>query len=159
MWLAGNPLKSPRKATAAAEKRFADQKKTVRVKHLSGEVQSVNSKAKTIIVRFKDEDVEMKFDGSTIVKVDLDSVKPAEIPLGSRATVKYVRQKDTVSPRGFSYQPKQRKRKKDPRCQPAEILHSPLPCAPTLPFPPGLAVIPLPPVLQTDTSDFMVFVL
>jgi len=96
-----SPEKSPRKATAAAEKRFADQKKTVRVKHLSGEVQSVNSKAKTIIVRFKDEDVEMKFDGSTIVKVDLDSVKPAEIPLGSRATVKYVETKGHCVAKGI----------------------------------------------------------
>jgi len=83
-----SPEKAPRKDTAAAEKK--SQKKTVRVKHLSGEVLSVNTKAKTIIVRFKNEDVEMKFDDGTVVKVDLDSVKPTAIPLGSRATVKYV---------------------------------------------------------------------
>jgi ABC-type Fe3+-hydroxamate transport system substrate-binding protein len=96
-----SPEKAPRKATAAAEKKSADQKKTIRVKHLSGEVLSVNSKAKTIIVRFKDEDVELKYDDGTIVKVDLDSVRPAAIPLGSRATVKYVERKGQYVAKGI----------------------------------------------------------
>jgi len=95
------PDKSTKKAVNTAEKRSAEQKKTVRVKHLSGEVQSVNSKTKTIIVRFKNEDVEMKFDGGTVVKVDLDSVKPAEIPLGIRATVKYVESKGHYVAKGI----------------------------------------------------------
>jgi hypothetical protein len=96
-----SPEKAPKKATAAAEKKSADQKKTIRVKHLSGEVLSVNSKAKTIIVRFKDEDVELKYDDGTIVKVDLDSVRPAAIPLGSRATVKYVERKGQYVAKGI----------------------------------------------------------
>jgi hypothetical protein len=92
---------STNKAVYAVEKRAAERKKTVRVKHLSGEVQSVNSKTKTIIVRFKDEDVEMKFDGGTVVKVDLDSVKPAEIPPGARATVKYVEKEGQYVAKGI----------------------------------------------------------
>jgi len=95
------PDMSTNKAVYAVEKRAAERKKTVRVKHLSGEVQSVNSKTKTIIVRFKDEDVEMKFDGGTVVKVDLDSVKPAEIPPGARATVKYVEKEGQYVAKGI----------------------------------------------------------
>ena len=95
------PDMSTNKAVYAVEKRSAERKKTVRVKHLSGEVQSVNSKTKTIIVRFKDEDVEMKFDGGTVVKVDLDSVKPAEIPSGARAIVKYVEKEGQYVAKGI----------------------------------------------------------
>jgi co-chaperonin GroES (HSP10) len=85
--------KAPGKAVAAGSKRSAEQKKAVRVRHLSGEVLAVNAKTKTITVRFKDEDVYLTFDDSTVVKVDLDSVKPSEIPLGARATVKYIERK------------------------------------------------------------------
>jgi hypothetical protein len=88
-----SPEKSTKKADTAVEKRSVEQKKTVRVKHLSGEVVAINSKTKTITVRFKDENVELKFDDSTVIKIDLDSVKPAEIPLGARATVKYIERK------------------------------------------------------------------
>ncbi len=77
-----SPEKPTRKAATAAEKRSVEQKKAVRVKHLSGEVIAINSKTKTITVRFKDEDVELKFDDGTVVKIDLDSVKPSEIPAG-----------------------------------------------------------------------------
>ena len=109
-----SPEKSPKKVTAAAEKRSADQKKTVRVKHLSGEVLSVNSKAKTIIVRFKGEDVEMKLDGDTIVKVDLDSVKPAKIPLGLRATVKYVEREGQYVAKGIFVSTQTAEKKESP---------------------------------------------
>lgn len=88
-----SPEKTPVKPAGTAQKKSVEQKKTVRVKHLSGEVLAINSKTKTITVRFKDEDVELTFDDSTVVKIDLDSVKPADIPLGARATVKYVERK------------------------------------------------------------------
>lgn len=88
-----SPEKAPVKPAGTAQKKSVEQQKTVRVKHLSGEVLAINSKTKTITVRFKDEDVELTFDDSTVVKIDLDSVKPADIPLGARATVKYVERK------------------------------------------------------------------
>ncbi len=96
-----SPEKATKKAGSSLEKKSADQKKTVRVKHLSGEVLAVNSKTKTITVRFKDEDVNLKFDDNTVVKIDLDSVKPTEIPLGTRATVKYIDRKGQHVARGI----------------------------------------------------------
>ena len=96
-----SPEKSPKKVTAAAEKRSADQKKTVRVKHLSGEVLAVNTKTKTMTVRTRDKDVELNYDDSTVVKVDLDAVSPADIPPGIRATVKYVDRKGKSVARGI----------------------------------------------------------
>jgi hypothetical protein len=96
-----SPEKSTKKSGSAAEKRSVEQKKTVRVKHLSGEVLAVNSKTKTITVRFKNEDVDLNYDDSTVVKIDLDSVKPSEIPLGTRATVKYVERKGQHVARGI----------------------------------------------------------
>jgi hypothetical protein len=88
-----SPEKAPVKPGGTAPKQSVDQKKTVRVKHLSGEVLAVNARTKTVTVRFKDEDVYLTFDDSTVVKIDLDSVKPSEIPLGARATVKYIERK------------------------------------------------------------------
>jgi archaellum component FlaF (FlaF/FlaG flagellin family) len=88
-----SPEKSTKKAVNAAEKRSVEQKKTVRVKHLSGDVIAINAKTKTITVRSRDEDVDLKFDDGTVVKIDLDSAKPSEIPLGARATVKYIERK------------------------------------------------------------------
>jgi hypothetical protein len=96
-----SPEKSTKKAVSTTEKRSVEQKKTVRVKHLSGEVLAINTKTKTITVRFKDEDVELKFDDGTVVKIDLDSVKPADIPLGARATVKYIEKKGQHVARGI----------------------------------------------------------
>jgi hypothetical protein len=96
-----SPEKSTKKAISTTEKRSVEQKKTVRVKHLSGEILAINSKTKTITVRFKDEDVELTFDDSTVVKIDLDSVKPADIHLGARATVKYIEKKGQHVARGI----------------------------------------------------------
>jgi NADH dehydrogenase FAD-containing subunit len=96
-----SPEKPARKAATAAEKRSVEQKKAVRVKHLSGEVIAINSKTKTITVRFKDEDVELKYDDGTVVKIDLDSVKPSEIPVGARATVKYIERKSQHVAKGI----------------------------------------------------------
>jgi archaellum component FlaF (FlaF/FlaG flagellin family) len=96
-----SPDKSAKKVGSAAEKRSVEQKKTVRVKHLSGEVIAINSKTMTITVRSKDEDIELKFDDGTVVKIDLDSVKPADIPLGARATVKYIEKKGQHVARGI----------------------------------------------------------
>ena len=108
------PDKSTKKAVNAAEKRSPEQKKTIRVKHLSGEVQSVNSKTNTIIVRFKDQDVAMKFDGGTVVKVDLDTVKPAEIPPGARATVKYVEKEGQYVAKGIFVSTQTAEKKESP---------------------------------------------
>jgi len=88
-----SPEKAPVKSGGTVEKKSLEQKKTVRVKHLSGEVLAVNTRTKTITLRFKDEDVVLTFDDSTVVKIDLDSVKPSEIPVGARATVKYFERK------------------------------------------------------------------
>ena len=85
--------KTPVKAAASEKRKSVEPKKTIRVKHLAGEVLSVDPRAKTITVRFRNEDVELLFDDSTVVKIDLDAVKPQEIPLGTRATVKYVERK------------------------------------------------------------------
>lgn len=87
------PEKAHRKTGNASEKKVSEPRKTIRVKHLAGEVLAVNAKTKTITVRFRDEDVDLNYDDSTVVKIDMDSVKPSEIPLGSRATVKYVERK------------------------------------------------------------------
>ena len=92
---------SPRKDPPAVEKKSVDRKKAVRVRHLSGEVIAVNSKTKTLTVRFKDREVGLRFDDNTIVKIDLDTVKPSEIPLGTRATVKYVETKGQYIVRGI----------------------------------------------------------
>jgi hypothetical protein len=96
-----SPETVPRKATAAIEKKSAVQKKTVRVKHLSGDILAVNTKTKTMTVRTRDKDVEVVYDDSTVVKVDLDAVSPAEIPPGIRATVKYVDRKGKSVARGI----------------------------------------------------------
>jgi len=95
------PEKAPGKAVTPVEKKASDQKKTVRVRHLSGEVLAVNSKTKTITVRFRDEDMEVQFDDNTVVKIDLDTVKPSEIAVGTRATVKYVERKGHLVARGI----------------------------------------------------------
>ena len=95
------PEKAPGKSVTPVEKKASEQKKTVRVRHLSGEVLTVNSKTKTITVRFRDEDMEVQFDDNTVVKVDLDTVKPSEIPLGTRATVKYIERKGHLVARGI----------------------------------------------------------
>jgi hypothetical protein len=96
-----SPEKAPGKAVTKIEKKAPEKKNTVRVRHLSGEVLSVNSKAKTITVRFRDEDMEVQFDDNTVVKIDLDTVKPSEIPVGTRATVKFVERKGQFVARGI----------------------------------------------------------
>lgn len=96
-----SPETVPGKATVAVEKKSKDRKKTVRVKHLSGEILAVNTKTKTMTVRTRDKDVELNYDDSTVVKVDLDAVSPAEIPPGIRATVKYVDRKGKSVARGI----------------------------------------------------------
>ena len=98
----GKPTeKAPGKAGTASEKKTAERKKTIRVRHLSGEVLAVNSKTKTITVRFRDEDMEVQFDDNTVVKIDLDTVKPSEIAVGTRATVKYVERKGHLVAKGI----------------------------------------------------------
>jgi ABC-type Fe3+-hydroxamate transport system substrate-binding protein len=97
----GQPAdKASLKAAAAEKKTIAEPKKTVRVKHLSGEVLAVNPKARTITLRVREEEIELRFDDSTVVKIDLDSVKPHEIPPGARAAVKYVERKGHYVARG-----------------------------------------------------------
>ena len=96
-----SPEKAPGKAVTPTAKKAAEQKKAIRVRHLSGEVLTVDSKTKTITVRFKDEDLELQFDDNTVVKVDLDTVKPSEIPLGTRATVKYIERQGHLVARGI----------------------------------------------------------
>jgi hypothetical protein len=95
------PEKTPGKVVTSSTKKSAEQKKTVRVRHLSGEVLAVNSKTKTITVRFRDEDLEVQFDDNTVVKIDLDTVKPSDIPPGTRATVKYIEKKGQFVARGI----------------------------------------------------------
>jgi hypothetical protein len=98
----GKPAeKAPGKAGTASEKKTAERKKTIRVRHLSGEVLAVNSRTKTITVRYKDEDLELQFDDNTIVRIDLDTVKPSEIPPGTRATVKYIEKTGLLVARGI----------------------------------------------------------
>ena len=48
----------------------------------------------------REEDIELKFDDLTVVKIDLDRVKPDDIPAGSRAAVKYVEIKGRPVARG-----------------------------------------------------------
>jgi hypothetical protein len=96
-----SPDKAPGKTGTKIEKKASEKKNTVRVRHLSGEVLTVNSKTKTITVRFRDEDMEVQFDDNTVVKIDLDTVKPTEIPVGTRATVKYVERKGQFVARGI----------------------------------------------------------
>lgn len=95
------PEKTPGKAVTASSKRSAEQKKAVRVRHLSGEVLNVNSKTKTITVRYREEDLELQFDDNTVVKIDLYTVKPSEIPPGTRATVKYIEKKGQFVAKGI----------------------------------------------------------
>jgi hypothetical protein len=95
------PEKKPGKAVTENTKRSVEQKKAVRVRHLSGEVLAVNSKRKTITVRYRDEALDVQFDDNTVVKIDLDAVKPSEIPVGTRATVKYVERKGQFVARGI----------------------------------------------------------
>jgi hypothetical protein len=95
------PKKTPGKSVTASTKKPAEQKKTVRVRHLSGEVLTVNSKTKTITIRYRDEDLDVQFDDSTVVKIDLDTVKPSEIPPGIRATVKYIENKGQFVAKGI----------------------------------------------------------
>jgi len=85
---------------ASEKKKPVEKKKTIRVKHLSGEVLSVNAKAKTITLRVREEEMELQFDDLTVVKIDLDRVQPHEIPPGTRATVKYVESKGQLVARG-----------------------------------------------------------
>jgi hypothetical protein len=85
----------------ANSKISSEQKKAVRVRHLSGEVLTVNSKTKTITVRYREENLELQFDDSTVVKIDLDTVKPAEIPAGARATVKCVERQGQYVAKGL----------------------------------------------------------
>lgn len=97
----GQPTdKASLKAAASEKKTTVQPKKTIRVKHLSGEVLAVNPKARTITLRVREEDIELRFDDSTVVKIDLDSVKPHEIPPGARAAVKYVERKGHYVARG-----------------------------------------------------------
>lgn len=95
------PDKAPGKTGTTGEKKAVEQKKTVRVRHLSGEVLAINAKTKTITVRFRDEALNVQFDDNTVVKIDLDTVKPSEIPVGTRATVKYVERKGQFVARGI----------------------------------------------------------
>jgi len=80
----GSPKQAPRTA------RTAEPKKAVKVRHLAGEVLTVNAKSKTLTVRYRDRDYSLRYNDETVVKVNLESVPPAEIPIGTRATVKYV---------------------------------------------------------------------
>ena len=96
-----SPEKAPRKPASSIEKKITEQKKTIRVKHLAGEVLAINSKTKTITMRYRDEEMDLNYDDATVVKIDLDSVKPSEIPVGSRATVKYVERKGGHVARGI----------------------------------------------------------
>jgi len=92
-WACGqSPEKAPGKAVADTPKPVAP-KKTIRVKHLTGEILGVDARAKTISVRVRGEDIQLQFDDQTVVKIDLDRVRPQEIPAGSRAAVKYVESK------------------------------------------------------------------
>jgi hypothetical protein len=97
----GSPSDRAAVKSAASDKRKpVEPKKTIRVNHLAGEVLSVDPGAKTITVRVRNEDVELHFDDSTVVKIDLDVVKPQEIPPGTRATVKYVERKGRYVAKG-----------------------------------------------------------
>lgn len=96
----GQPSDPSPSKPAALEKKNTLEKKTIRVKHLSGEVLAVNPKAKTITVRVRDEEIELQFDDLTVVKVDLDRLEPQQIPVGSRAAVKYVERKGRPLARG-----------------------------------------------------------
>ena len=98
----GQPADKAAVRTAAPEKRTsAGPAKAIRVKHLAGEILSVDPKTKTITVRARDVDVELRFDDHTVVKIDLDAVKPQEIPPGTRATVKYVERKGRYVAKGI----------------------------------------------------------
>jgi hypothetical protein len=96
------------------KKKPVEKNKTIRVKHLSGEVLSVNSKAKTITVRVREEDIELQFDDLTVVKIDLDRVQPHEIPPGTRATVKYVESKGQFVARGVFISTETAEKKESP---------------------------------------------
>lgn len=85
---------------ASEQKKPVEKKKTIRVKHLSGEVLAVNPKTKIITVRVREEDIELRFDENTVVKIDLDRVEPHAIPPGTRATIKYVERKGHYVARG-----------------------------------------------------------
>jgi len=90
-------------ADKAAVRPAAPEKRTSAgpAKHLAGEILSVDPKTKTITVRARDVDVELRFDDHTVVKIDLDAVKPQEIPPGTRATVKYVERKGRYVAKGI----------------------------------------------------------
>lgn len=94
------PEKAPEKF-GFTEKRSIEKKNPVRVKHLSGEVLAVNSKTNTMIVRFKNKDMKLRIEDGTIVKIDLCSVSPYEIPPGTWATVKYVERKGLYVAKGI----------------------------------------------------------
>jgi hypothetical protein len=95
------PEQGQKKGEPVALQKADGQKKAVRVRHLSGEVLAVSSQTKTITVKFKDEEVLLHFDDSTVVRMDLESVKPSDIPLGTRATVKFVERKGQYVARGI----------------------------------------------------------
>jgi hypothetical protein len=106
--------KAPVKAASSEKKKIAEPKKTIRVKHLSGDVLAVDAKARTITVRVRDEDMVLQFDDSTVVKIDLDAVKPHEIPPGTRATVKYVETKGKYVARGVFISTETAEKKESP---------------------------------------------
>jgi hypothetical protein len=130
-----SPEKAPVKPGGTAQKKSVEQQKTVRVKHLSGEVLAVNARTKTITVRFKDEDVYLTFDDSTVVKIDLDSVKPSEIPLGARATVKYIERKGQHIAKGIFISTETAEKKRVPPNHSSAILRNKMLLARRVPFP------------------------
>lgn len=105
---------APVKAASSEKKKIAEPKKTIRVKHLSGDILAVDAKARTITVRVRDEDMVLQFDDSTVVKIDLDAVKPHEIPPGTRATVKYVETKGKYVARGVFISTETAEKKESP---------------------------------------------
>ena len=102
-----------RPASITAEKKQLEPKKTVRTKHLSGEVLAVNTKAKTITVRSKDHDIDLRFDDKTVVRLDLETVKPSAIPIGARATIKFIDRRGESVARGI-FMSTETAEKKDP---------------------------------------------
>lgn len=95
------PDKAPQASSHAISKKAAEPRKPVRIKHLSGEVLAVNAKTKTITMLSRDKEIDLSFDDKTVVKLDLEAVNPADIPLGIRATIKYVDKKGELVAQGI----------------------------------------------------------
>lgn len=95
------PEKSSKVSVPAVEKKTSKPKKTVVINHLSGEVLAVNAKAKTITILSRDEEINLSFDDKTVVKLDLEAVNPTDIPLGIRATIKYLERKGEFVAQGI----------------------------------------------------------